>query len=386
MSLMKSETKLFLGIILGTIALVAVGIAFLSRSAAPVKVDSTILVRSDSNKIATGSGAITLVEFSDFQCPACGAYYAPVKQLVSEFASSMTFVYRNYPLTNTHKNAQIGAQAAEAAGLQGKFWEMHDMLFEKQTEWSTLPDPRPTLMSYAESLKLDTAQFTKDIDSDTVKNKIQKDVDDGNALGINGTPTFFLAGEKLENPASIDDFRALIKAAIDKAPKPSVTGTQAYHVHANLKVFVNGTAIDFALPKYQGVDGKDLNEDIHFHDNKGDLIHIHKTGVSLGTFFTSLKMKLTKNALSDDVGTVYGVDSTHTLRMFVNGKENAQLDRYVPQDLDRILITYGSSDAAIQTQLSSIPDDACIYSLKCPERGKPPTENCVGGLGTDCKD
>lgn len=361
---MKSETKLFLGIILGTIAIVVAGVLLLSRSGAPVKVDSSLLVRSDSNKIATGSGTITLVEFSDFQCPACGAYYAPVKQLVSEFASNMTFVYRNFPLTTIHQNAQIAAQAAEAAARQGKFWEMHDKLFETQNEWSTSASPKDIFAGYAKTLGLNVDEFTKDIDSDAVKNKVTADVNDGNALGIDATPTFFLDGVKLDNPASFSDFEALIKSEIQKTPKPTITKTAEYHVHANFKVYVNGTAVDFSLAKYM-----EKNPNIHMHDTKGDLIHVHKQGMTLGDFFSSLSFEFSSDT-----------------KLYVNGKLQGSITNYIPQDLDKILITNSTDNAVVQQEIASVPDDACIYSLKCPERGKPPTENCVGGLGTDCKD
>ena len=354
MSLMKSETKLFIGIILGTIAIVVAGVLLLSRSAAPIKVDSSLLIRSDSHKITSGSGTVTLVEFSDFQCPACGAYYAPVKQLVNDFKSDIVFVYRNFPLTNTHKNAQPAARAAEAAGLQGKYWEMHDMLFETQNDWSSSDSAQDIFVGYAKSLGLNVDQFTKDIDSDTVKNKIQSDVNDAGTLGISGTPTFFLNGVKLENPASFADFESLIKAEIQNAPKPTVTKTEAYHIHANFKVYMNGAALDFSAKKEE-------NEFIHVHDGKGDLLHIHKQGMTLGDFFSSVKTDFPPN-----------------IKLYVNGKENLQGLPYVPQDLDKILLTDGP--------IVPVADDACIYSEKCPERGTPPTENCVGGLGTDCKD
>ena len=384
---MKNETKLFLGILLGTIAVVIIGVILLSRSATPgAKVDSSLLIRADSNKIASGSGTITLVEFSDFQCPACGSYYPVVKQIIDDFGQDMTFVYRNFPLTSLHKNARIAAQAAESAGLQGKYWEMHDLLFINQSEWSDSSSPIDIFSQYAKTIGLDITQFKKDLDNSAVLVKINEDIQDGNSLGVSGTPTFYLNGTKLENPASLADFESLIKAEIANAPKPTVTKSEAYHTHFNFKVYLNGTAFDFTPQKYQTNKGKDLNEDIHLHDGKGDLVHIHKKGATLGTFFTSLGMTLTKTGFTDDTGVVYASDTLHTLKMFVNGKPSTQFDSYEPQDLDRILITYGSDNTTIQMQIASVADDACIYSLKCPERGKPPTENCVGGLGTDCTD
>jgi protein-disulfide isomerase len=351
---MKGETKLFLGIIIGTIAIVGIGIALLSKPAGSTKVDSSLLVRADSNKISTPSATVTLVEFSDFQCPACGAYYPVVTQVLKDFKKDITFVYRNFPLTDLHPNAQIAAQAAEAAGLQGKYWEMHDLLFTKQSDWSASTTARDIFAGYAQSLGMNVDQFKKDIDSDTVKNKVARDVADGQTLGITGTPTFFLDGVKLDNPATLADFEALIKAEIQKAPKPSITPTGAYHIHINFKVYLNGTAVDFS--KYN-----EESPDIHIHNNKGDLLHIHKQGVTLSDFFTSIKMDIPK-----------------TIKLYVNGKENSQGLLYVPQDLDQILLTDGP--------IISVADDACIYSLTCPARGTPPPENCPGGLGTDCTD
>lgn len=351
---MKSETKLFLGIIIGTIVIVGIGIAFLSKPASRTKVDSSLLIREDSNKISTPSASVTLVEFSDFQCPACGAYYPVVTQAVKDFKDSLTFVYRNFPLTDLHPNAMLAAQAAEAAGLQGKYWEMHDLLFTKQSDWSANGSVRDIFAGYAATLGLNVDQFKKDIDSDTVKNRIARDMADGQALGITGTPTFYLNGVKLDNPATLADFEALIKAEIEKVPKPTGSKKEAYHIHINFAVYMNGKTVDFS--KYN-----EESPDIHIHNNKGDLLHIHKQGVTLGDFFTSIKMDLSKN-----------------LKLYVNGKENPQGLLYVPQDLDKILLTDGP--------IVPVSDDACIYSLTCPERGTPPPENCPGGLGTDCTD
>jgi protein-disulfide isomerase len=213
---MKGETKLFLGIIIGTIVIVGVGIALLSRPASTVKVDSSLLIRADSNKISTSSATVTLVEFSDFQCPACGVYYSIVGQVIKDFTGRMNFVYRNFPLTDLHPNAQIAAQAAEAAGLQGKYWEMHDILFTKQSDWSASSAVRDIFAGYAQSLGMNVEQFKKDIDSDAVKNIVAEDVKDGNTIGINATPTFFLDGVKLDNPATLADFESAVQKKISQ--------------------------------------------------------------------------------------------------------------------------------------------------------------------------
>lgn len=211
---MKGETKLFLGIIIGTIVIVGIGIAMLSRPASIKKADPALLIHADSNKISTPSATVTLIEFSDFQCPACGAYYPVVTQVLKDFKKDITFVYRNFPLTELHPNAQMAAQAAEAAGVQGKYWEMHDLLFTKQKDWSESTSPRDIFAGYADTLGMNSDQFKKDIDSDVVKKRVTQDITDGQTLGITGTPTFYLDGVKIENPPTFADFEALVKAAI----------------------------------------------------------------------------------------------------------------------------------------------------------------------------
>lgn len=213
---MKSETKLFIGIIVGTIAIIAVGIVFLSKPAAQKSVDPALLVRAESDRISTPSAKVTLVEFSDFECPACGVYYGIVNKLVQENKSSMTFVYRNFPLTDVHKNALPAAKAAEAAGLQGKYWEMHDLLFTKQSEWSGAATAQDVFTQYAGQLGLNTDQFKKDMDSDIVSKKIREDIQDGTAIGISATPTFFLNNKQIVNPPTLADFQQLIKTELSK--------------------------------------------------------------------------------------------------------------------------------------------------------------------------
>ncbi|PJE64679.1 MAG: hypothetical protein COU90_01320 [Candidatus Ryanbacteria bacterium CG10_big_fil_rev_8_21_14_0_10_43_42] len=163
--------------------------------------------------------AVTLVEYGDFQCPACGAFYPLVKQLESEFANEVTFSYRHFPLTRAHPNAEPGARAAEAAGKQGMFWEMHDILFERQQEWSLRPSAKGMFLSYAEELGLDVAMFEDDLTANDVENFVKEDIQSGNASRVNATPTFFLNGKQIL-PNSYDEFRALIRAAIEETNQP----------------------------------------------------------------------------------------------------------------------------------------------------------------------
>jgi protein-disulfide isomerase len=169
---------------------------------------------SDASKGNT-EAPVTLIEYSDFQCPACASYYPLVKELMNEYGDRVHFVYRNFPLVQ-HKNAAPAALAAEAAGRQGKFWEMHDLLFENQVRWATSKEVRTIFEQYASSLKLNLEQFSADMESDEIKAKVQADYDGGIAAGVNSTPTFFLNGEKIVNPQSLNEFKALID---ERAPE-----------------------------------------------------------------------------------------------------------------------------------------------------------------------
>ena len=153
---------------------------------------------------------ISLIEYSDFQCPACGAYYPMLKKLSEEFGAQMQFAYRNFPLKQIHDNAESAAYAVEAAGKQGKFWEMHDMIFENQSQWSSLRNTESIFEKYADSLKLDIQKFKEDMESGEIKAKVSADYDSGISAGVNSTPTFFLNGKQITNPKSYDEFKDLI--------------------------------------------------------------------------------------------------------------------------------------------------------------------------------
>ena len=145
-----------------------------------------------------GSGPVTLVEFSDFQCPACQAVQEPLKQILKKYEGKVEFVYRHFPLVTIHKNAMMGAQASEAADLQGKFWEFHDMLFEKQAEWSGLSDPRDKLGEYIAQLGGDIDKFKSDLESQVVKDRVSVDILATTRYRLSGTPTFYINGVKTE--------------------------------------------------------------------------------------------------------------------------------------------------------------------------------------------
>ena len=159
---------------------------------------------------------VVLLEYSDLQCPACKAREPIVEKLLEEFGNHIRFVYRHRPLNSIHGNAQLAAQATEAAGLQGKFWEMHDLLFEKQSDWSGLSKPEliAAFTEYAEELTLDVAKFQENLESSEVEDLVNEDSDGADDAGINSTPSFFLNGEVI-NPKTYEEYREAIQQAIE---------------------------------------------------------------------------------------------------------------------------------------------------------------------------
>jgi protein-disulfide isomerase len=162
---------------------------------------------------------VTLEEFGDFQCPPCGSFAKFVEELMREYDSQVRLVFRNFPLS-AHAHAREAAQAAEAAGLQGKFWEMYDTLYREQKTWSDASDTRGLFESYAGTLGLDVDQFKKDMDGDKVRERIDSDQALADFLGVKVTPTLFINSRPLDtkekNPEGV---RAAINAALQEKPK-----------------------------------------------------------------------------------------------------------------------------------------------------------------------
>lgn len=138
------------------------------------------------------NATLTLVEYGDFQCPGCRRAHSLVKRLLKERGNDVQFVFRNFPLRKFHPHAYAAAITAEAAGKQGKFWEMHDLIFENQAKLD-----ENYLLSLAQDIGLDPTQFVIDTKSDEVRNKIEIDIESGISSGVNGTPTFFLNGNPI---------------------------------------------------------------------------------------------------------------------------------------------------------------------------------------------
>lgn len=166
---------------------------------------------TDHAKVASDSGKI-LIEYSDFQCPACKQYHPIVEKLLGEHGTKLTFVTRHFPLAQ-HKNAPLAARASEAAHKQGKFWEMHAMLFDRQDDWAEKGNAADIFADYAKELGLNVEQFKTDIDSQEVKDRVNADYASGVKNGVNSTPTFFYNGTKIENAKSYEDFVSKLELA-----------------------------------------------------------------------------------------------------------------------------------------------------------------------------
>lgn len=167
-----------------------------------------------------GNGQVQIVEYGDFQCPACGQFYPLVSQILEKYGDKISFTFRHNPLDAIHKNARAAHRSAEAAGLQGKFFEMYDELYKNQSSWSEINNPVPVFENYATSLGLDLAKFKTDFASSTVNDTINADLKEGKSkYGVDSTPTFVINGEVVKNSdiGSLDLFSAKIDALLGQS-------------------------------------------------------------------------------------------------------------------------------------------------------------------------
>jgi protein-disulfide isomerase len=198
---------------------VAVGVfvgigVFLSKSSTPpaVTIQEDSITDSDHRK-GNPEGTIELIEYGDMQCPACASVQPWVNQLMTNHGDKINFAFRHYPLKSIHRNAVRGGEAAEAAGVQGKFFEMTDLLMSRQSEWANLPDPGSKFDEFAQELGLNMEQYTSDYHSQSVSEKVESGYQTAISLGLNSTPSFFLNGQKINTPNSYQQFEMLISAA-----------------------------------------------------------------------------------------------------------------------------------------------------------------------------
>jgi len=203
----------------------------------------------------------TLVEYSDYQCPACGQFEPIVEDILKQYGDQLKFEYKNFPLIQIHPFAEAAAVAAEAAGQQGKYFEFHNMLFAKQSEWTSGMSPSTYFSKYAQELGMDVKKFEQHERAGMIKDKVKADYKAAMALGLTSTPTFFLNGKKMEI-TSIDAFKAEIAAAINPnanfgvnagdsankvVPVTDASGTPVVTPAENTAPAAGGPAVKFGL-------------------------------------------------------------------------------------------------------------------------------------------
>lgn len=184
--------------------------------AEPGPLPAGLLVREDSHQLSTAAdGKVTLVEFLDFECEACGAVYPAMEQLRADYDGRINYVIRYFPVPS-HRNADLAARAAEAAAAQGKFEQMYQALFDNQQAWGEKQESQEAVfLDYARAIGLDLERFQADLNSPTTAARVKKDWNDGLAVGVDGTPTFFLNGKKFV-PESYQHLTGAIDAALAK--------------------------------------------------------------------------------------------------------------------------------------------------------------------------
>jgi len=164
---------------------------------------------------------VTLEEFGDFQCPPCGMISGPLLEIEKDYGPKLRVIFRNFPFPN-HQHALEAAYAAEAAGLQGRYWEMHDLLYKEQANWSNAPDVKQLFVSYAKILGLEMDRFETDMAGPTAKARVTADQERGKSLGVNATPSIFINNQGLPpkslNPTAV---RAAIEEALKEKERPT---------------------------------------------------------------------------------------------------------------------------------------------------------------------
>lgn len=166
---------------------------------------------------------VTLEEFGDYQCPPCGMFHPEVKKLEAKYGTRLRVIFRNLPLPTIHKYAEDAARAAEAAGLQGKFWEMHDLLYQQQNSWKNGPDARAIFATYARAIGLDVERFKRDMDSSEVTGRIAADMRRAESLGLTGTPSIFVNNREVTGDTLAEILKNLqdsVEAAAAAGQKP----------------------------------------------------------------------------------------------------------------------------------------------------------------------
>jgi protein-disulfide isomerase len=186
-------------VIIGVVLLAAIvaGAWYLHRSRQPGEIASGLPGAQPAHSLGSDGAPVVLEEFGDYQCPPCGQMFPEIEKIKQDYGDQVRLVFRQYPLFRVHPHALIAAHAAEAAGLQGKFWEMHRAIYENQRAWSPTQDPTALFESYARQAGLDVDRYHKDVGSPETDARVVADRDRAQSVGVESTPTFFINGRKI---------------------------------------------------------------------------------------------------------------------------------------------------------------------------------------------
>jgi protein-disulfide isomerase len=211
-------------VIILAVAVAAGAAVFLSRqsdegsatNAAPLTVD----LKGGGHIRGPENAEVTLVEFGDYQCPSCAAYHPFVKEILNRYPKQVRLEFHHFPLISIHPNSMAASKTAEAAGEQGHYWEMHDALFEYQTQWANQPDPKPVFAAIANKIGINGTILVQTMDSPKFQERILMDVEQGDKAKIQAVPTFFIKGQQVHINLSMEDFVRVIEGQLHQSPTP----------------------------------------------------------------------------------------------------------------------------------------------------------------------
>ena len=207
-------------VIILAVAIAASAAVYLSRqpdqpaetSSAPAHAD----IKGGGHIRGPENAPLTLVEFGDYQCPSCGAYHPLVKEILNRYPTQLRLEFHHFPLVTVHPNSMLASQAVEAAGEQGRYWEMHDAVFDHQREWADNPNAEPVFIALASGFGLDINKFMQSLRSPQIQERILKDVEQGQNAKVEAVPTFFINGEQVHVRLTMEDFVQVIESHLHK--------------------------------------------------------------------------------------------------------------------------------------------------------------------------
>jgi protein-disulfide isomerase len=212
---MSKMTKPLLVIVVAIVLAGGAGL-YLAKKSTPEASTATVTPTGGGRFKGPENAPITLMEFGDYQCPSCGAYFPVVNEIMKRYPTQVRLEFHHYPLINIHPHAMAASMAAEAAGDQGRFWEMHDLIFENQDKWSRLQTVETEFLTYAGQLGLNINQFMQSMRSPDVQRRVLLDVTRAREAKLDSVPSFFVNGQKIDTPRGIDEFSSIIQGHLPK--------------------------------------------------------------------------------------------------------------------------------------------------------------------------